>query len=112
MISRGADDNSIPNTTDSNDIIMESSQLPLLDSSQHHNPVDSQLPLAPGGMEIASLCQPNTEDPIIRQPQVSKLYSADLNTIEKRSWVNNSTCAFCLIISLYLPNIYYFHSGD
>ena len=85
MISRGADDNSIPNTTDSNDIIMESSQLPLLDSSQHHNPVDSQLPLAPGGMEITSLCQPNTKDPIIRQPQVSKLYSADLNTVEKQS---------------------------
>jgi hypothetical protein len=43
-------------------------------------------------MNIAFLCNPNDEDPDLRQPRVSELFGDNLSPVQKRSWVKDSTC--------------------
>lgn len=43
-------------------------------------------------LNISFLCNPNDEEPVLRQPRVSQLFDKDLNSVRKRSWAKDSTC--------------------
>lgn len=43
-------------------------------------------------MNIAFLCNPQDEDPDLRQESVSELFGSDLTSVHKRSWAKDSAC--------------------
>jgi len=42
-------------------------------------------------MNISFLCNPHCEDPKLRQSTISEFFSDKSNSVQKRSWVNDST---------------------
>lgn len=78
------DDTDLPegNSNDSNDDdmdVQESVTLPAPSSTSR-------------ATDISFLCNPNNEDPSLRQPRISDLFDKELSSVQKRSWAKDSTC--------------------
>ena len=65
------------------------SQIP----SSSHDSVTFQMPNpTEHRLNISFLCNPNDEEPNLRQSSISELFGDNLSSVQKRSWATDSTC--------------------
>ena len=72
-----------------------------------HQPMELQSPEPiERGFNVASLCNPNHEDPELRRVHGSGLSSAQLDMVQKPSWIQPSTCEQFGVYNQYKLTIY------
>jgi len=92
-------DNPSEETSDPHDIslnesdIIDAQSTLQIPSSSSHDSVAFQMPnTTERRTNISFLCNPGDEELTLRQPRVSELFGDNLSSVQKRSWVKDSTC--------------------